>query len=172
MSLQSSNLFSLQILNLTVRCSLLITRNFLVSQWSQFTLKIIFRKKNSTCFLSFFHLIFLPLIVEHFYLQHNLYFNILYPNNSTSSSEEKKDQLDSCNRHDLIVSFSHVSQLLLSNSFAWRKKYEWFSTFRFLRWSQLWSHNSGIKEFEDTVMCLFPHRAFVEKKVLLYFYFS
>lgn len=84
---------------------------------------------------------------------------------------KKKDQLDSCNSHDLIVSFSHVSQLLLSISFAWRKKYEWFSTFHFLRWSQLWSHNSGIKEFEDTVMCLFPHRACVEKKVLLNFYF-
>lgn len=119
MSLQSSNLLSLQILNLTVRCYLLITRKF------SFPMKPIYVKNNiqkkSTCFL-FSVFIFLPLIVEHFYLQHNLYFNILYPNSTTSSSEEKKDQLDSCNSHDLIVSFSLRFPTFAFNFFCMEEK--------------------------------------------------
>ena len=193
MSLHSSTLFSLQILNPTVRYSLLITRKFSVSQRSQFTSKIIFRKKKKQntvpAFSSFFTpIIFLPFIVEHFYLQHNLYFNILYSNNSTSSSEDKKDQLDSCNSHDWIISFSHMFpnfsfQFLLHggknmNDFPlyWKSSGTiFFFCLRcglgLLRWSQLWSHNSGIKAFEDTVICLFPHRAFVEKRFFFIFIF-
>lgn len=54
---------------------------------------------------------------------------------------KKKDQLDSCNSHDLIVSFLTFPNFCFQ-FLCMEEKYEWFSTFHFLRWSQLWSHNS------------------------------
>lgn len=53
MSLQSSTLFSLQILNLTVKCSLLITRKFCFPM-KPIYIKNNIQKKHSTCFLFFF----------------------------------------------------------------------------------------------------------------------